>query len=333
MSESATSRPAARVGLVGAGGIGRAHAQAIAALDGAVLAGVCDVDTGAAASVAAEHGAPVVGLADLADRDRCDLVIVAAPPATHPDLVAPFLEAGVAVLSEKPIAIGAAAAEQMVSTAARTGTPLTMATKFRFVGEIQRTRELIVSGELGRVVKIEVSFAGTVDMSRRWNSDPEVSGGGVLIDNATHGVDLVRYLAGPITEVFAVAGPPAQELLVEDSATLLARTAAGALAQVDVTWSFRRLSPVYCAVYGTEGSVEIGWQGARARLRSTAGEYVFGSGYQKIDSLRDNLAAVLDALAAGAPLPVTPADMVAAAAVVDAGYASAKQACWVEVTA
>lgn len=330
---SERQRANARVGLVGAGGIGRAHAQAIAALDGAVLAGVCDVDPVAASAVAAEHGAPALALAELADRDRCDLVIVAAPPATHPDLVAPFLDAGVPVLSEKPIAIGAAAAEQMVSTAARTGTPLTMATKFRFVEEVRRTQELIAAGELGRLLKIEVNFAGTVDMARRWNSDPDISGGGVLIDNATHGVDLVRYLAGPITEVFAVPGPAGQDLVVEDSATLLARTASEVLAQVDVTWSFRRLSPVYCAVYGTSGSVEIGWPGARALISSTTGEYGFGSGYKKIDSLRDNLAAVLDALAVGAPLPVTPADMVAAAAVVDAGYASAKQACWVEVTA
>jgi predicted dehydrogenase len=323
----------ARIGLVGAGGIGRAHAQAVSTLDGAVLAGVCDVDAVTARVVAAEHETVALGLTELADPDRCDLVVVATPPATHPDLVAPFLAAGVPVLCEKPIAIGAAAAERMVDAAERTGTPLTMATKFRFVEEVRRARELLADGLLGELVKIEVSFAGRVEMAGRWNCDPEIAGGGVLIDNATHGVDLVRHLAGPIVEVFAVPGPATQGLRVEDSATLLARTEGGALAQVDVTWSFRRLSPVYCGVYGTAGSVEIGWQGARAVTTDVAGEYVFGSGYRKIDSLRDNLAGVIAALAAGQTPPVTVEDMVAAAAVIDAGYASAKQACWIEVTA
>lgn len=322
---------ASRVGLIGAGGIGRAHAQAVAACAGAELAGVCDVDAAAAASVAGEHGVPVLGAADLAE--RCDLVIVAAPPSTHPELAGPLLAAGVPVMSEKPVAIGAAAAERMVAAAERAGTPLTMATKFRFVEEVRRTRELVEEGLLGRVLKVEVSFAGRVEMAARWNSDPDVAGGGVLIDNATHGVDLVRYLVGPITEVFAVPGPAGQTLRVEDSATLLARTEGDVLAQVDVTWSFRRLSPVYCAVYGTQGSVEIGWQGARAVTADLQGEYVFGSGYRKIDSLRDNLSAVLAALDAGRTPPVTHQDMVAAAAVIDAGYASAKQACWMAVTA
>lgn len=321
----------ARVGLIGVGGIGKAHAAAVAACDGAVLAGVSDLDAAAAAAVAAEHGTTAVTPAELAK--RCDLVIVAAPPSTHPDLAGPLLDAGVPVMSEKPIAIGAAAAERMVEAATRSGTPLTMATKFRFVDEVRRTRELIAAGQLGTVLKVEVSFAGRVDMAGRWNSDPDVAGGGVLIDNATHGVDLVRFLVGPIVEVFAVPGPAGQDLRVEDSATLLARTRSGVLAQVDVTWSFRRLSPVYCAVYGTGGSVEIDWKGARAVTVDQPDVHTFGTGYSKIDSLRDNLCAVVEALAGGRPMPVTAQDMIAAAAVVDAGYASAKQACWVEVTA
>lgn len=324
-------RRTARVGLVGAGGIGRAHAQALGDLQTASLAGVCDVDAAAAAAVSAQHGIDPVPLADMGDPDRFDLVVVASPPSTHPDLVVPFLEAGVPVLCEKPIAIGARAAEKMVGASERTGTPLTMATKFRFVEEVRHTRDLILDGQLGQLLKIEISFAGRVEMAGRWNSNPSVAGGGALIDNATHGVDLVRYLAGPIVEVFAAPGPAAQALPVEDSATMLARTAGGALAQVDVTWSFRRLSQVYCAVHGTAGTVEIGWQGARAVTASRPEEHSFGSGYRKIDSLRNNLSAVLDAIAADEPPPVSHEDMIASAAVIDAGYASVRQARWVDV--
>ena len=313
-----------KVGLIGTGGIGQAHAQASAGN----LAAVADVNPVVAAAVAAEHGVEALPVEAFADPSRFDLVIVASPPSTHPDIVEPLLRAGVPVMSEKPIAVDLPTAKRLAAVSAETGTPLTMATKFRFVDDVIQTKQLIESGALGDVVKVEVTFAGRVDMAGRWNSKPEIAGGGVLIDNATHGVDLVRYLVGDIVEVSTATGPAGQPLAVEDSATLLAYTGRGVLAQVDVTWSFRRLSPVYCAVYGTEGSVEIGWQGARASTATATEPYSFGSGYGKVSSLRANLAAVLTALANGEAPPVTAADAVAAAAVIDAGYVSAQRGTW-----
>jgi predicted dehydrogenase len=328
---TATLQQTGKVGLIGTGGIGRAHAQAAAGLTTGRLVGVADIDAVSAAAVGAEHDVPVLPAAALADPDRFDLVIVASPPSTHVAVVEPLLRAGVPVMCEKPIAVDLAEARRLAAVAAETGTPLTMATKFRFVDDVELTRGLIGSGALGDVVKVEVTFAGRVDMSGRWNSDRAVAGGGVLIDNGTHGVDLVRHLIGDIVEVFAVDGPTGQPVDVEDSTVLLARTAGGVLAQIDVTWSFRRLSPVYCAVHGTAGSVEIGWAGARAIVAGAAEPHAFGSGYRKIDSLRANLEAVLTALAAGEQPPVTPADAVAAAAVVEAAYAAAGSGSWVQV--
>lgn len=320
-----------RVGLIGTGGIGRAHAQAAAGLATGRLAGVADIDPEAAGAVGAEHDVPVLPADALADRDRFDLVVVASPPSTHLEVVEPLLRAGVPVMCEKPIAVDLASARRLAGVAAETGTPLTMATKFRFVDDVALTRDLVASGALGKLLKVEVTFAGRVDMKGRWNSDRSVAGGGVLIDNATHAVDLVRYLTGDLVEVAAVHGRPGQQLEVEDSSTLLARTADGVLAQVDVTWSFRRLSPVYCAVYGTAGSVEIGWSGGCALTAENPELHAFGSGYRKIDSLRANLEAVLAALAAGEQPPVAPADAVAAAAVIEAAYAATASGRWVPV--
>jgi predicted dehydrogenase len=320
-----------RVGLIGVGGIGRAHAQAAVGLTAGHLAGVADIDPAAAAAVGAEHDAPVLPAAALADRDRFDLVVVASPPSTHPEVVEPLLRAGVPVMCEKPIAVDLAAARRIAAVAAETGTPLTMATKFRFVEDVVLTRDLLARGALGDVLKVEVAFAGRVDMAGRWNADPSVSGGGVLIDNATHAFDLVRHLVGDLVEVTAANGPAGQQVSVEDSATLLARTAGGVLAQVDVTWSFRRLSPVYCAVFGTAGTVEIGWSGAWAVTAENPERHAFGTGYSKIGSLRANLEAVLAALAAGDQPPVTPADAVAVAAAVDAAYEAAGSGTWVSL--
>jgi predicted dehydrogenase len=320
-----------RVGLIGCGGIGQAHAAAAADCPGAVLAGVADARTEAVESTAATYGTEVVPVEALLDRDRFDLVVVASPPATHTDVVEPLLRAGVPVICEKPLEVDLAAARKLVAVASETGTPMTMAAKFRFVPDINHARELVQGGAIGKLVKVEVSFAGCVDMSRRWNADRTISGGGVLIDNATHGVDLVRYLAGPLAAVLAVEGPRAQQVTVEDSATLLAHTSSGALAQVDVTWSFRRLSSTYLSLFGTAGTVEVGWGGGRATTVDQPGGYDFGTGYNKINSLRANLRAVLDALAAGGPMPVSLADALAAAAAVEAGYLSLGRSAWVPV--
>jgi predicted dehydrogenase len=323
----------ARVGLVGAGAIGRAHAEAVAGLDGARLVAVADVDSAAARGVAEAHGGAVVDVAELAEPGRCDLVVVASPPSTHPEVVEPLLRANVPVLCEKPIATSLGAAQRLAACADATRTMLTMATKFRFVEEVQATRALVLDGSLGEVLRVEVDFAGRVDMTRRWNAQREIAGGGVLIDNATHAVDLVRYLVGDVTSVLAATGPPGQPLSVEDTATMLASTAGGALAHIDVTWSFNRMRPVYCAVYGSRGSVEISWTGARAVLGAGTEPIAFGSGYGKVASLRANVAAVLQAIAAGDEPPVTTQDAVAAAAVIDAGYRSIEQGGWVDVRA
>jgi predicted dehydrogenase len=328
---TATLQQTGRIGLIGTGGIGRAHAQAAASLSGGHLAAVADVDAAAAAAVGAEHDVPVLPVDALADPRRFDLVVVASPPSTHPQVVGSLLRAGVPVMCEKPIAVDLAAARRLAGVAAETGAALTMATKFRFVDDVAITRDLIASGQLGDVIKVEVTFAGRVDMAARWNSDRSISGGGVLIDNATHGIDLVRHLIGDLVEVSAVNPRPGQAIGVEDSSTLLARTADNVLAQVDVTWSFRRLSPIYCAVYGTAGCVEIGWSGSAASTAEKPDPHPIGSGYRKIDSLRANLEAVLAALAVGDAPPVSPADAVAAAAVVEAGYAAAERGTWVPV--
>ena len=320
----------ARVGLIGAGGIGRAHAEAAATLQGCEFAAVADINADAAAAVGAAFGTAAQPIAALADPDAFDLVVVASPPATHLDIVEPLLRARVPVMCEKPIATDLATARRLAALSGETGTPLTMATKFRFVDDVAQTRELVTTGVLGTILKVEVAFAGAVAMGGRWNSDPAIAGGGVLIDNATHAVDLVRHLVGDIETVAVLTGPPVQGLAVEDSATLLGRTVDGVVAQVDVTWSFRRLSPVYCAVFGTEGSVEIGWGGAKASVTGNE-PYGFGSGYNKIASLRDNLSAVLAALGAGTPPPVTPDDAVAVSAVIEAGYAASRSGTWVAV--
>ena len=159
----------------------------------------------------------------------------------------------------------------MVAAAERAGVVFTMAAKFRFVDDVIRARQIVGSGILGELIVLENAFASRVDMSRRWNADPAIAGGGVLIDNGTHSVDIVRYFLGPIAEVMAVEGKRVQHLAVEDTASMLLRTPDGVLGTVDLSWSVDRVTDTYLTLYGSEGTISVGWNGARYRQASSPG--------------------------------------------------------------
>ena len=320
--------PPLRLALVGAGAIGSAYAEASRLVPEIDLVYVADTNAGAASSLAASMS--LEAIADpmrLADTSKIDLALICTPPNSHEELAAGFLEAGVPVMCEKPLAPGSVAARRILAIAARTGTPLTMASKFRFVDDVVRAREMIQSGDLGDVVRVEVAFSSAVDMSKRWNSDPSVSGGGVIIDNGTHAVDIIRYLLGPIDSVLAASASPAN-LRVEDTASLLLRTHCGHLGSIDLSWSFDRMTERYVAAFGTKGSLEVGWRNSRVSMLDEREPKPFGGGYSKIDALAANLRNVARGLKDETDWVVTSADAIASVAVVEAAYSSIASGRW-----
>ena len=131
-------------------------------------------------------------------------MIVSTPPNTHPEIAMFFMQKGVNVLCEKPLCLSVAEAKQMIETAEKSNVVFTMATKFRYCEDVVKAKAILASGVLGEIVQFENAFTAKVDMSKRWNSDFEISGGGVLIDNGTHSVDIIRYFLGAITDVLAL---------------------------------------------------------------------------------------------------------------------------------
>ena len=240
-----------RFGLIGAGGISQAYSAAISEMTDAKLVAVTDTNLTAAIDMAAEHDAVAFETLDaMISGCELDAVIVCTPPLYHPEHCITLLDKGIHVLCEKPLAIDSSSAVMMVQAAENGNAIFTMASKFRFVDDIKQAKEFVESGKLGKIILFENCFSGKVDMTKRWNSEPEVSGGGVLIDNGTHSLDIMRYLLGNLSEIQVVEGARVQQMQVEDTVHVFVRAESGAMGSIDLSWSMHKPSDYFISLYG-----------------------------------------------------------------------------------
>ena len=321
-----------KFGLIGVGAIAQAYISALEDSDFARIHAVSD--TRSDVLEAATESISCQGYQsyeELAENSSCDAVIVCTPPSSHPEIACYFLDRGIPVLCEKPLAVNVSGAKEIISSARKNDVLISMASKFRYVEDIVRAKSIIASGLLGEIRLVENVFVSLVDMSTRWNSNAAVNGGGVVIDNGTHSADIVRYLLGPIVSVFLIEEPSVQNLPVEDNALLLFRTAAGAMARVDLSWSFDKQLPDYLRIYGTQGTVHIGWKKSRYKQSSSSEWICFGRGYGKIAAFRGQLRDFCRAIDGKQSTLVTAADALASAQVIQAAYQSAKTNTWSDV--
>jgi predicted dehydrogenase len=321
-----------KFGIVGAGGIAQAYAQAFNESKCCDLVAVTDVRKDAANALAEIVGGKSYGdhtqFADL----ELDAVIVATPPASHPEIACFFLERATPVLCEKPLCVSVADAEAMIAAAEKSGALFTMASKFRYCDDVVRAKGIIASGVLGDILQFENAFTAKVDMSKRWNSDPALSGGGVLIDNGTHSVDIIRYMLGPIESVLVVDAGGTQGLNVDENVKMFAKTASGVTASVDLTWGINKELPYFISVYGSNGTLHIGWRESKYKLHSSPDWTVFGKGYDKPGSFRGKIENFSRALMGKEELFIKPDDGLASVHVIEAGYRSLRQNLWQPVS-
>ena len=319
--------------LVGAGGIAQSYAQAFENHPYARLIAVADTRVEAAQAMASKFGAPAFESYKelLVHGPKVEAVVICTPPNTHEEITTAFARNRTHVLCEKPFTLTPISARRMVDEARRAGVLLTMASKFRYVDDVTRAKELIASGAIGDVVLWENAFTGRVDMAQRWNSNPQVAGGGVLIDNGTHSVDLMRYFLGPLAEVNCVEGKRVQQLAVEDTVRVFVRSAAGVMGNVDLSWSINKELDWYLNIFGSAGVVQVGWKQSRVKRGSGPWE-VFGDGYQKTAAFRNQLANFANAIRGTEPLVIANEDAIASVDAIEAAYRSLRAAPWTGVT-
>ncbi len=321
-----------RFALIGVGRIGLSHLEALSQVDNAVLQAVVDPRRAAAEAVAEQK--KVRWFEDYRNPELLDLIdaaIICTPPYLHYEITRHLLGSGKHVLCEKPLTISSPHAEELVRLAETNELELMMASKFRYVDDIIKAKAILEAGILGRVILYENTFCAKAMMKDRWNASREMAGGGVLIDNGTHSVDVARYLLGPIQEVQAQNGIFAQTLEVEDTARLQFRTRAGVIGMIDLSWSINKEGDTFISVFGSEGTLLIGWKGSSYKQDGNSRWVHFGAGYDKIGALKKQLENFVGTLSGIERPLITPEDALASVKAIETAYASTRQNNWLPV--
>ena len=332
------------VGLIGCGDIAPSHANALAQAEGASLVACTDVVEPSAKSMGEEHGVPwTTNLDELLARPEVELVTLATPAFTHDELAEKAAKAGKHVLCEKPLAPDLPEADRMIATCESAGVALSTCFAWRYTGAAKWFRHLLKAGALGRVIGIRLRSMGekkesywTGGFSGRtetdWRKSRAQSGGGVVITNLIHHIDLARAITGlEVTRAFSETGIFCTDVEVEDLGIASLRYDNDAIGSVEGASCFFGGSTDYdFTVLGTKGQARFGLFNGKAETFLTeaaedlpAREWVSRDFDDKVHvEFYNELAA---ALRAGRTPPVTGLDGRKALEIVLAIYRSAER--------
>jgi predicted dehydrogenase len=221
-------------GIVGCGVIAPFHAKAIAELPGARLVAVTDAVTERARDVATDFGAEPLDLDALLARSDIDVVCVCVPSGGHAEIGIRAAAAGKHVVVEKPIEVTLEAADRLIVACRDHGVMLSVISQHRWDQGVQALKELVDSGKLGRLVLGDaiVKWYRTQQYyeSGDWRGTWRLDGGGALMNQGVHYVDLLQWVMGPVDRVFARSRTSAHEdIEVEDIAIAVLSFANGAV--------------------------------------------------------------------------------------------------------
>lgn len=246
--------------IVGCGLIGRKRAHAISRVKGLRLRVACDIDPTRAADLAAAHPGceAATRFEDAVSRPDVDAVIVATLNASLVPVALAAVNAGKHVLLEKPGALGATDLKRLVEPASRHKPVIRIGYNHRYHPALQKAREIIDSGVLGPLMFLRGRYGhgGRKGYDREWRANPNLSGGGELIDQGVHLIDLASWFLGDFPVVEGHATTSFWDMKVDDNAFLSLRTAQGQTAWLHVSCTeWKNLFSL--EIYGRDGKLAI----------------------------------------------------------------------------
>lgn len=332
-----------RFAIVGAGNIGKLHAHAVNAIDDACVTVVCDRNAVAGQALARAHGA--VWVADYrhaVERQDVDVVCVCTPSGAHAEIAEAAAHAGKHLAVEKPIDITLERADRIIRAAHQASVKMACIFPTRFRQGPWAARKAIAEGRLGRLTladayvkwyRSQEYYAGT------WRGTWALDGGGALINQSIHSIDLLQWLAGPVDTVFGHTAVLAHDIETEDTASAVLRFRNGALGVIQGSTACWPGERTRVELHGDRGTIVLqegcitAWKLADAspdeEARMLALEAAQGSG--AADPLgityelhRRQLAELIAAIRNGRPLSIAGAEGRKALEIILAIYQSAR---------
>ena len=252
-----------RVALVGCGRISRNHFEALAAVDGLTLVAVADADAARAREAGESNGVPwFTSYEEMLARVPSDVVTIATPSGLHPAHGILAARAGRHVVTEKPMAISLDGADELVRACDAAGVHLFVVKQNRLNPPIQLLKRAIDRGRFGRIylANCTVRWARPQEYYDQapWRGTWEFDGG-AFMNQASHYVDLIQWLVGPVESVIAKTATLARRIETEDTGVAVLRFRSGALGTIEVTMlTYPRNLEGSITILGETGSVKIG---------------------------------------------------------------------------
>jgi UDP-N-acetyl-2-amino-2-deoxyglucuronate dehydrogenase len=253
-----------RFALVGCGRIASSHFGAIRQhSERCELAGVCDIDPRALAAAAAETGArPYASLTEMLANCDADAFIVSTPSGLHPEQVIQIARAGRHVITEKPMATRWEDGKRMVCACDAAGVRMFVVKQNRRNATLQLLKRAVEKKRFGRIYMVNLNVFWTRPdayyNSAKWRGTWEYDGG-AFMNQASHYVDLIDWIVGPVESLQAYTATLARDIEVEDTGVISLRWRNGALGSMNVTMlTYPRNLEGSITILGETGTVRIG---------------------------------------------------------------------------
>ncbi len=251
-----------RIALVGCGRISANHIDAFRKIDGLALVAVCDSVEERARAAGDQNEIPFfTSLDEMLRATECDAVVIATPSGLHPQHGVLAAKAGKHVITEKPMAISLAAADELVRACDGAGVHLFVVKQNRLNPGIQLLKRALDKGRFGRIYLANTTVRWTRPQEyydqASWRGTWEFDGG-AFMNQASHYVDLIQWLVGPVESVIAKTATLARRIEAEDTGIAVLKFRNGALGTIEVTMlAYPKNLEGSITILGEKGSVKI----------------------------------------------------------------------------
>ncbi len=331
-------------GVIGCGVIGPWHAQAINSIEGVKLIAVCDVIEERAKKLAEEHGGePCTDYNEMVKRDDIDIVNICTPSGMHAEMGVAAAEAGKHVISEKPLDVTLEACDRVIEACKRNNVLLAGIFQNRSAEGSLRIKEALDAGRFGKLTMADayVKWWRTQEYydSGEWRATWELDGGGALMNQSVHYIDLLQWLMGPVKSIYARTATLAHTIEVEDCAAAVVTFENGAIGVIEGTTAAHPGSPARLEIHGDQGTAT--WENGRvttwkfaeekegddavAEAKKFADGAVSDPRAIAVEGHRRNIAGLVDAVRSGSPSPLPGEEARKAVEIILAIYKSAKE--------